>query len=88
VECACGALAVGRDEPIPFLLQVLRIDTWAGREDERDFIASTTTAWARDRAARALSERAGLPLRYHPDAPIPQREREAQRLARALDAES
>ena len=84
VECAGAALSLGRDEPIPFLLEVLRIDTWAGRADERDFMPSPTTAWARDRAARALSRRAGVPLRYHPDAPVQAREREARRLEQRL----
>jgi hypothetical protein len=84
VECAASALAHGRDEVIPFLLKVLRIDTPAGLEDRRDFIASPTTAWPRATAARALSERAGLPVSYQSDAPLAHREREAALLAAAL----
>lgn len=84
VECAASALAHGRDEVIPFLLKVLRIDTPAGLEDRRDFIASPTTAWPRATAARALSARAGLPVTYQSDAPLVHREREAAALAAAL----
>ena len=54
VECAAAALRAGVREVIPFLLQVLRIDTYAGQKDVRDFAVSPTTAWARGRAAEAL----------------------------------
>ena len=36
------------------------------------------------RAARALSLRAGVPTTYHADAPLADREREAERLAELL----
>ena len=84
VECACTALALGSDASIPFLLQVLRIDTWAGEHDERDFESSPNTAWARGRAAEALSLRAGIPVAYRTDASIADRERETDRLQRIL----
>jgi len=84
VECAAGALALGDDSPIPFLLAVLRVDTRAGLADQRDFEVSTTTAWARGRAARALSRRAGVETTYHPDASMRERQREAARLADLL----
>ena len=84
VECAATVLALGDDAPIPFLLQVLRIDTYAGQADERDFGVSDTTAWARGRAAEALSQRAGVPVAYQPDGSVLDREQEAQRLERLL----
>ena len=84
VECAITALALGSDEPIPFLLQILRIDTYAGEHDERDFEPSETTAWPRGRAAQALSRRAGVPLLYQPDGSIADMEREVRELERLL----
>ena len=84
VECACTALAAGYDQVIPFLLMVLRIGTWEGADDERDFAESTTTAWARTRAAQALSARAGVPVTFRADASIPDREREVRRLEALL----
>jgi hypothetical protein len=87
VECAASALRIGDDAPIPFLLQVLRIDTFAGQSDERDFETGAHTAWARGRAAAALSRRAGVPTVYQPDGPILEREREAARLERLLRAD-
>ena len=58
VECACSSVRLGRDEPIPYLLQVLRTGTTAGRTlsvEERP----GELAWAQVRAAEALSARAG-----------------------------
>lgn len=85
VECASTALAAGHDQVIPFLLQVLRIGTWDGENDERDFAESTFTAWARTRAAQALSARAGVPIGFRADASIPDREREVRRLEKLLE---
>jgi len=84
VECAASALRLGDERPIPFLLQVLRIGTYEGQREPLDFTPSETTAWARGRAAEALSEYAGLPLRYREDGPIAAREREARRLEERL----
>lgn len=84
VECAATALHAGFTQVIPFLLQVLRIDTYAGQADRRDFTVSPTTAWARGRAAEALSACAGVPLTYRFDGPIAQREEEAARLEALL----
>jgi len=84
VECAATALFAGFEQVIPFLLQVLRIDTFAGRSDQRDFAVSSTTAWARGRAAEALSAYAGVPLTYRPDGPIAHREEEAAKLEARL----
>jgi hypothetical protein len=69
---------------IPFLLQVLRIDTYAGLADARDFAVSPTTAWARGRAAEALSAYARVPLTYRFDGSIAHREQEAARLEALL----
>lgn len=84
VECAATALHAGFQEVIPFLLQVLRIDTHAGQSDRRDFAVSPTTAWARGRAAEALSTYAGVALTYRPDGSIAHREDEAARLEALL----
>jgi hypothetical protein len=84
VECAATALHAGFTQVIPFLLQVLRIDTYAGLADERDFAVSPTTAWARGRAAEALSAHAGVPLTYRFDGSIAHREAEAAKLAERL----
>jgi hypothetical protein len=80
VECAATALHAGFTEGVPFLLQVLRIDTRAGERDVRDFPVAPTTAWARGRAAEALSIYAGVPLTYQTDASDDERAREAAKL--------
>ena len=84
VECAATALSAGFKEVVPFLLQVLRIDTFAGQRDQRDFAVSPTTAWARGRAAEALSAYAGVPLTYRFDGPIAHREEAAAQLEALL----
>jgi hypothetical protein len=84
VECAATALHAGFTQVIPFLLQVLRIDTYAGQADRRDFAVSPTTAWARGRAAEALSAHAGVPVTYRFDGSIAHREEEAARLEALL----
>ena len=84
VECAASALELGDDASIPFLLQVLRIGTYAGQADERDFTVTPQTAWARGSAAAALARRAGIPCAYQPDGSLADREREAARLAQML----
>ncbi|MBM3977021.1 MAG: hypothetical protein FJ299_08535 [Planctomycetes bacterium] len=86
VECARSCVLHGRDDPLPFLLQVLRIDTWIGATDERDFQVSQQTAWARHRAAEALSARAGLPKTFHPDGSVERRQIEILKLEQALRA--
>jgi hypothetical protein len=83
VECARSALRLGRDEGIPFLLQVLRAGTTAGRTlgaGER----TEDLAWAQVRAAEALSARAGTELRFLSEASVRQREEEAARLEALL----
>jgi hypothetical protein len=84
VECAATALYAGFPAVIPFLLQVLRIDTFAGQKDLRDFAVAPTTDWARQRAAEALSAYAGVPVEYRVDGPIAQREEAAAKLEALL----
>jgi hypothetical protein len=84
VECAATALHAGFASVVPFLLQVLRIDTYAGQADRRDFAVSPTTAWARGRAAEVLSAHAGVPLTYRFDGSIAHREEEAAKLEALL----
>jgi len=86
VECAATALYAGFTEVIPFLLQVLRIGTYAGQTETRDFAVSDATAWARGRAAEALSLFADVPLAYRIDGPIAARESEARKLAEIVEA--
>ena len=79
VECARGVIALGRDDPIPFLLSVLRTGTTAGSvvgpETDPDDLA-----WAQVRAAEALAARAGTTSRFLPEASMRDREAEATRL--------
>jgi len=84
VECAATALHAGIDRVIPFLLQVLRIGTPDGLRDSLDFTPPETTAWARGRAAEALSLRAGVPLSFHPDGSIDARQEAARELQALL----
>ena len=83
VECARSTIALGRDDPIPYLLSVLRAGTTAGQvigadAEEADF------AWAQVRAAEALAARAGTKSRFLPEASIREREEEAARLEALL----
>jgi hypothetical protein len=80
VECAATALHAGFTEVIPFLLKVLRIDTYAGQADHRDFPVSPDTVWARTRAAEALSTHLGVPCTYRAEGSIAHREAESARL--------
>jgi hypothetical protein len=83
VECARSALQLGRDQVIPYLLQVLRVGTAAGRAlpgAER----VDDLAWAQVRASEALSARAGTPCRFRPEASVREREEEAARLEALL----
>jgi hypothetical protein len=86
VQCAATAVDLGDDAPLPFLLQVLRIDTAAGLDDERDFEVSPTTAWARWTASDALARRAGCPNPYRVDASLADRDAATRALEAALPA--
>jgi hypothetical protein len=83
VECACSALALGRDGVIPFLLRILREGTTAATAtpEGKEF---ADPSWAQSRAAAALSRRAGIPLAYAPEASVAERETEAARLEQRL----
>lgn len=85
VECARSALALGRDGGIPFLLQVLRMATSAGKPLGPDD-SPADLAFAQTRAAEALAARAGTDARFRPEASVKDREAEAARLERLLPA--
>lgn len=87
VECGASALDLGRDEVVPFLLRVLHAGTPAELEDPIDWTPSETLAWAKSRAAEALSRRAGLPCAFQPDGSYQHQIDEARRLERRLTGE-
>jgi hypothetical protein len=70
-ECAASALRLGRTGAIAFLLGVLREGTPA-REPRPTWTRGETRtedlAWSQWRASQALSERAGVPAAYRPEA--------------------
>lgn len=82
VELAARALELGRDEPIPFLLAVLR----AGTADEPwpDFERKQTLAWSKTRAAAALAARAATVDRFEADGSFADQRAQAARLAALL----
>ncbi|MDP6409853.1 MAG: hypothetical protein QGI46_10790 [Planctomycetota bacterium] len=67
VECAASALSAGREEVIEFLLAVLASQTPDQTLHPPDWETKRTMAWAKHRAARALSARAGVPCTFRPD---------------------
>lgn len=89
VECALASLHLGRDTAIPFLLDLLREGTTTA-------VAKPT--WRRidwdsqrcqdlqDRAAEALSARAGIECAFKAGAPLAVREHEIERLARLVQS--
>jgi hypothetical protein len=85
VECARSALALGRDGGIPFLLQVLRTATTAGKPLGPDD-SPADLAFAQARAAEALATRAGTDVRFRPEASVKDRVAEAARLEKLLPA--
>lgn len=82
VECARSALAGGRDGVVPWLVKVLRALTPAEADDPPDWERVETLAWAKSRAAEALSRRAGVPCTFRPDASW------ADQMAQASDLET
>ena len=86
IECACVLLAAGEDAVIPFLLRVLRVMTPDEELDPPDWEPVRTLYWAKHRAAQALSQRAGVPLQFLPDASYEDQAAQAAQLARALEA--
>lgn len=81
VELASTCVRAGRSEVVPFLLRVLRAMTPDERLDPPDWERKTTMAWAKSRAAEALSESAGVPCTFVSDASFADQEREADQLA-------
>jgi hypothetical protein len=84
VECARSALIAGRDAVVPFLVRVLRAGTPAEAQDPGDWERVETLFWAKSRAARALSDRAGVDLAFRPDGSYAHQIEEAARLERLL----
>lgn len=82
-ECAIAAFGHGRRAAGRFLIRVLRIDT-PSESVEGALTDSTTTAWARGRAATCLSDALGLPRENWTDASLEERERRADELSRLL----
>ena len=79
VECAASALALGRDQVIPFLVHVLRERTSA-RVTKPDWTRKNDVDWAQWRASRALAARAGTTALFDPSASMHARLSEAERL--------
>jgi hypothetical protein len=87
VECAISSLALGRDGAIPFLLALLREGTaqaaqrpdWT-RLDPDD----PRLLLLQDRAARALSDRAGIECTFRAQGSLASRESEIVRLANLM----
>lgn len=84
VECASSALLLGADGVVPFLMTVLRTDTPDAEPAREDWEPTETLAWAKSRAADALSRRAGLPADFSPDASYADQAARARALAAAL----
>lgn len=86
-ECAASALRLGRAGAIAFLLGVLREGTPA-REPRPSWTRGETRtedlAWSQWRASEALSERAGIPCAYRPEANALERAQAALELEQIL----
>ncbi len=80
VEIACSVLEFGRTKAIGFLLRVLRDQTRAADDSKRDWTPTPHMAWAKSRAAFALSKFLGVSDEFKPDGSIEHQEREAARL--------
>jgi len=86
VECASSALARGEESVAPFLLRVLRASTPAQHEDPPDWTPKATMAWAKSRAATALSLHLGVSVRFRADASYDDQLREIAHLESLLRA--
>jgi len=80
VECARSALIADREAVIPWLLSVLRAMTRDETLAPPDWKPTQTMAWAKTRAAEALSLRAGVECAFRSDGSIEHQEEEARRL--------
>lgn len=83
VECALAALDHGREEVLPLLVRVLRIDT-PSEAREGSLTDSPSTAWVRGRADEALCTTFGLPIAVRTDLPLAEREAWADGLERRV----
>lgn len=85
-ECAASALRLGAptESVAPFMLTLLRALTPEEREHPADWPRQRTVAWAKSRAAEALSERAGIPCSFRPDGSFAHQAEETAKLERAL----
>jgi hypothetical protein len=80
VECACSLLEYKRTRGIGFLLRVLRDQTRAADDSKRDWTPTPHMAWAKSRAAFALSKFLATTDDFRPDGSIEHQEQEAARL--------
>jgi hypothetical protein len=85
VECAASALGAGRDEVVDFLSAVLASQTPDERQHPPDWETKRTMAWAKHRAARALSLRAGVPCTFRPDGSYEHQREERLQLRSLID---
>jgi len=83
-ECGAVALDLGQVAAIPFLLRLLHAGTPAELQDPIDWPPTETLAWAKSRAAEALSRRAGVPCRFQTDGSYEHQMQAADELAAAL----
>ncbi len=82
-EIACVLTRNGRKSQIPFLLSVLREGTLA-QSEAVEWERKPQMAWAKSRAAEALSELAGVEIAYQEDGAFSEMAAEAARLEELL----
>lgn len=78
-EIACTLVRGGRKSAVPFLLRVLREGTLA-QDEQVEWERKPQMAWAKSRAAEALSEVAGVECTYQEDGAFREMAEEAARL--------
>jgi hypothetical protein len=83
VECAIAALDHGREDVLPLLVRVLRIDT-PSEAREGALTDSPSTAWVRGRADEALCDVFDLEVAVRTDLPLAEREAWADGLERRV----
>lgn len=86
VECAASLLNLNRTRGVGFLLRVLRDQTPAADDSKRDWTPTPHMAWAKSRAAAALSRYLGVPDEFRPDGSVESQAAEAARLERLYRA--
>ncbi|MCE9594488.1 MAG: hypothetical protein K8S98_09860 [Planctomycetes bacterium] len=80
IECAASLLEYKRTRGIGFLLRVLRDATPAADVSKRDWTPTPHMAWAKSRAAAALSKYLETPCNFRPDGSVQHEMEEAARL--------